>query len=68
MRFLIILCAVFFVASLFDAGLAMSQTVCPSQPASATYQQAMDKCQELYAGYRGAFHQRYFNIEMCFKS
>jgi hypothetical protein len=69
MKFPIILFSAFFGAALFHVGLAMAQTARPSQAVTATYQQAMDKCQEMYAGYRGGLgHQRYFNIEMCFKN
>jgi hypothetical protein len=57
-----------FVASLFDVGLALSQTTRPSQDTSATYREAMAKCQELYGGWRGALgRDRYAYIERCFK-
>lgn len=56
------------VASLFDVGLAMSQTARSTQAASATHRQAMDKCQELYGGFRGWLgRDRYAYIERCFK-
>jgi hypothetical protein len=57
-----------FVASLFDVGLALSQTARLSQAASAAHRQAMDKCQELDGGWRGAMgRDRYAYIERCFK-
>jgi hypothetical protein len=46
---------------------AASQTARPSRSVSAAYQEAMDKCQEMYGG-RWMAHQRLLNIEMCFKS
>jgi hypothetical protein len=57
-----------FVALLFDGALALSQTARPSQAESAAHRQAMDKCQELYGGFRGALgRDRYAYIERCFK-
>jgi hypothetical protein len=72
MKFRIILCSAFFGATLFNVGLAVSQTTGPkranpSQAVSAAYQQAMDMCQEMYGG-RWMGHQRSLNIETCFKS
>ena len=68
MKSLMILFSACFVASLFDAGLALSQTTRPSQDTSAAHRQAMDKCQELYGGWRGAMgRDRYAYIERCFK-
>jgi hypothetical protein len=66
-----------FVASLFDVGLAASQTARPSQAASAARQQAMEECKARYGG-RGIQNgggprgrvgkdQRYIYIEACFK-
>jgi hypothetical protein len=57
-----------FVASLFDGGLAMSQTARTSQTASATHRQAMEECLNLYGGWRGTLgRDRYAYIEACFK-
>ena len=68
MKSLMILFLAFFVAALFDVGLAVSQTARPSQTVSATHRQAMDKCQELYGGFRGWLgRDRYAYIERCFK-
>jgi hypothetical protein len=75
MKFPIVLLSAFFVAALFDVGLAASQTAGtiranPSQTASATHRQAMDECQELYGGGRARGHlgrDRYAYIEACFK-
>jgi hypothetical protein len=68
MKSLRILLSACFVASLFDVGLALSQTARPSQDTSAAYRQAMAKCQELYGGWRGALgRDRYAYIERCFK-
>jgi hypothetical protein len=68
MKSLMIVFSTCFVALPFDAGLALSQTERPSQAASAAHRQAMDKCQELYGGFRGALgRDRYAYIERCFK-
>jgi hypothetical protein len=67
MKLLFILFSAFVVASLFGAGLARSQPARPSQAVSAAYRQAMDKCQEMYGG-RWMSHQRFLNVEMCFKN
>jgi hypothetical protein len=82
MKFPIILCSAFFGATLFNVGLAVSQTAGikrtnPSQAVSAARQQAMEECKARYGG-RG--HQtggprgrvggrdlRYPYIEACFK-
>jgi hypothetical protein len=68
MKSLMIVFSTCFVASLLYVGLALSQTARPSQAESAAHRQAMDKCQELYGGFRGALgRDRYAYIERCFK-
>ncbi len=68
MKSLMILFSTCFVALLFDVALALSQTARLSPAESAAHRQAMDKCQELYGGFRGALgRDRYAYIERCFK-
>lgn len=75
MKFPIILFAAFFVATLLNVGLAVSQTAGtkranPSQTVSARHQQAMDECKERYGGGVARGHlgrDRYAFIEACFK-
>jgi hypothetical protein len=68
MKLPIMLFSACLVASLFDVGPALSQTPRPSPAESASHRQAMDKCQELYGGWRGAMgRDRYAYIERCFK-
>jgi acyl-homoserine lactone acylase PvdQ len=72
---LIVLCSGFFVASLFNVGLAVSQTTRPSQTArpsqavSAAHQQAMEECKARYGGVQRSWlwQRRYMSIEACFK-
>jgi hypothetical protein len=49
MRLLVILFSAFFVTALFDVGLAVSQTVRPSQAVSTAQQRALDECRARYA-------------------
>ena len=59
-----------FVASLFDVGLAASQTVRPSQTASAARQQTMEECKARYGRGLARCHlarDRYAYIDACFK-
>lgn len=75
MKFAIILLSAFFVATLFNVGLAISQTAAtkradPSQTVSARHKQAMDECKERYGGGIARGHlarDRYAFIEACFK-
>jgi hypothetical protein len=68
MKLPIILFSAFFLAALFDVGLAVSKTTSPRQPANATHRQAMDECTERHGGFRGHLSRdRYAFIEPCFK-
>jgi predicted lipase len=74
MKFPIILCSAFFVATLFNVGLAVSQTAGikktnPSQAVRAAHQQAMEDCKAQYGGVQRGWlwQQRYVRIEACFK-